>query len=177
MQDMMRSRVVGVIYLTITTLVMLAATIKLSGFRFYSGISFPQCGQNFTPWETARPQLVQTLVTGAAAGLGGPCFSFLTMRYIINPRMPVMITIISHSAPLIPLDSASLYTQTQSSIAMMNQTIGIMQKRPASPHSHCPIGIGIIFLHLDTLFQMTLFIKLTFNAPTIIKNKFFMQFC
>ena len=162
-------------YLTITTLVMLAATIKLSGFRFYSEISFPQCGQNFTPEETARPQLVQILVTGAAAG---PCFSFLTMRYTINPRMPVMITIISHSTPLIPLDSASLYTQTQSSIAMMNQTIGIKQRRPSpKPHSHCPIGIGIIFLHLNYPFQMTLFIKLIFNTPTIIKNKSFMQFC
>lgn len=164
------------IYLTVTTLVMLAAIVKLSGFRFYSGSSFPQCGQNFTPGETARPQLVQTLVTGAAAG---PCFSFLTMRYMINPRMPVRITIISHSVPLIPLDSASLYTQTQSSIAMMNQTIGIRHKRPASPkpHSHCPIGTGIIFLHLNYLFQTTLLIKLTFNTLTIIKNKSLMQFC
>lgn len=120
---------------------------------------------------------MQTLVTGAVAG---PCFSFLTMRYMINPKMPVMITIISHNAPLIPLDSASLYTQTQSRIATMNQTIGIIQRRPSpqKAHSACPIGIGIILLHLNYLFQMILFIKLSFNKySTAIKNKCFMRLC
>jgi hypothetical protein len=135
--------------LAIKTLVMLTTATELSGFTFYSGISFPQCGQNFTPSEIARPQLVQTLLTGARAT--GPCLSFLTTRYTIKPMMPVIITIISHSAPLIPLDSASLYTQMQRRIDMTNQTIGIRQIRPAKPqpHSICPIDIGITFLHLN----------------------------
>jgi len=138
--------------LTITPLAVLIVTIELSGLGFYSGSFFPQCGQNFTSVETTRPQLVQTLVIFSAGGPGG-AFSFLTMRYTINPTMPVMITMISHSGPLIPLDSASLYTQTQSMIAIINQTIGIRQKMPASPqaHSSCPIGIGIILLHLKPL--------------------------
>jgi hypothetical protein len=90
--------------------------------------------------------------------------------------MPVMITIISHSAPLIPLDSASLYTQMQSSIAMMNQTIGIRQIRPRpQAHSSCPIGIGITLLHLNQRFQMILFIRLSFISPEIIKNKCIIQ--
>lgn len=141
----------------------------MADFTFYSGSSFPQCGQNFTPSETVRPQLVQTLVTGAAAGL---CLSFLTTRYMINPMMPVMITIISHSPPLIPLDSASLYTQIQRRIDMINQTIGIRQIRPAmpKPHSICPIDIGITLLHLNQRFQMTLFIKLSFVASVLACN-------
>jgi len=89
-----------------------------------------------------------------------------------------MITTISHSTPPIPRDSASLYTQTQSSIAMMNQTIGIRQNMMPSPkaHSPCPIGIGITFLHLNYLFPMTLFIKLSFNTP-VIKDVCIMQLC
>lgn len=114
---------------------------------FYSGISFPQWGQNFTPGEIARPQLVQTLVTGVVAGLGGPCLSFLTIRYIINPMMPVRITTISHNTPLIPRDSASLYTQTQSMILMMSQSIGIRQIVPTS-HSSCNANVKVIFLRL-----------------------------
>lgn len=124
------------------------ACSKLSGFRFYSGISFPQCAQNFTPGEIARPQLVHTLVSGDAAR---PCLSFLTSRYTINPRMPVMMTMMSHNPPLIPLDSASLYTQTQRRIAMMNQTIGIRQKRLVSAnHSTCPTIVGITLFTLTT---------------------------
>ncbi len=65
---------------------------------------------------------------------------------MINPMIPAINTIISQSAPLIPRDSASLYTQMQSRIATMNQTIGKRQSRPPmKKNSICPASIGITF--------------------------------
>jgi len=149
-------------YLAIITLVMLAATINRLALDFYYGSSFPQCGQNFTSGETTRPQLGQTLVIGAAAG---GAFSFLTMRYMINPIMPVRITTISHSTPLIPRDSASLYTQTQSRIATTNQMIGIRHNPPRS-HSIWSTGSGVIFLTLA--FILYCFLYKTYTLEEVL---------
>jgi hypothetical protein len=69
----------------------------------------------------------------AAEGLAVAVLSFLTIRYMISPIIPAMRTTISHRAPLMPLFSASLYTQTQSRIAMISHTMGMQQTIPVMP--------------------------------------------
>lgn len=78
--------------------------------------------------------------------------------------MPVIRTMISQSAPFIPRDSASLYTQTHSRMAMIKKTIGTKQKRPANPATSqpaCNIDTKLTVIHLRYSFRMTFLIKFT----------------
>ncbi len=70
---------------------------------------------------------------------------------MISPTMVVSKTMISQSTPLIPRDSASLYTQMQIKIPTMNQTTGIRHMPPTASISHCSTGKGIIFLTWRTI--------------------------
>jgi len=91
---------------------------------------------------------------------------------MISPMMPVIRTMISQSAPFIPRDSASLYTQTHSRIAMRKKTTGMMQKSPANPatsHSACNIVIKLNFLHLGYSFRLTFLIR--FIVATFLEKR------
>ena len=72
----------------------------------YSGIGFPQFGQNLSFGGTPRPQLGQNLVFGrygdGVGGGAGPEGSFLAIKYIINPIMPAIRVTMSHRTPFIP---------------------------------------------------------------------------
>ena len=58
------------------------------------------------------------LKDGGEYGVAGFSF-FLTTKYMMSPINPVISTMMTHSPPFIPRDSAFRYTQMQSIIGMM----------------------------------------------------------
>ena len=96
---------------------------------------------------------------------------------MISPMMPVIRTMISQSAPFIPRDSASLYTQTHSRIAMRKKTTGMMQKNPANPatsHSACNVVIKLRCLHLSYPLLLTFLIRFIYTTFLEKRNLLFM---
>jgi hypothetical protein len=74
---------------------------------------------------------------------------------MIIPMMPSMTTIISHSMPLMPRFSASLYTHIATSIHITSQIMGRMQKMPlrhVNPsHSSCALAFMLIASNVAAL--------------------------
>jgi hypothetical protein len=80
---------------------------------------------------------------------------FLTTKYTIRPIIPVRITTISHSTPLMPRFSASLYTHIATSIHITSQIMGRKQKMPvrhANPSvSPCALAFMLIASNVTAL--------------------------
>ena len=68
----------------------------------------------------------------------------LTRRYRISPNMLRKRTIIAQRTPLIPLDSASLYTQRRIRIPTKNQNSGISIIHGKNHHDICWLSDAII---------------------------------
>ena len=91
------------------------------------------------------PHFGQILVMGLPRVVPG--LLSLTMRYRIRPKMLRKKTIIAHSTPSIPRDSASLYTHRRIRIPTRNQNSGIMKTSAIHP-GICWMSGGSILGHL-----------------------------
>lgn len=105
--------------------------------------NFPQRGQNFASSPRTWPHFGHTLVIRLPRRAPGGVLS-LTRRYRISPNMLRKNTIIAHSAPLIPRDSASRYTHRRIRIPTMNQSSGISIIHGRNQICNCWMGDDII---------------------------------
>ena len=117
------------------------------GFKYgcYSR-GFPQRGQNFASSVRTCPHFGHILVMGLPSGVPG--LLSLTMRYRISPNMLRKKTIIAHRTPLMPRDSASLYTQKRIRIPTKNQSSGIIISSGRNHSCACWMIGDIILSHL-----------------------------
>ena len=94
--------------------------------RIYSR-ALPHLGQNFASSLRTCPHFGHTRVMGLFRVV--PCCGLpLTIRYKSSPSKLRKKTIIAQSAPFIPLDSASLYTNTRIKRPTTNQRSGMRNK-------------------------------------------------
>ena len=110
-------------------------TGKISGNkkRIYPRF-FPHLGQNFASSFRTCPHFGHTLVMGLFEGVIC-CGLSLTIRYRSSTSKLRKNTIIAQSAPFIPRDSASLYTNTRIRRPTTNQRSG-MRNRAERPNNY-----------------------------------------
>ena len=120
--------------------------------RIYSR-ALPHLGQNFASSLRTCPHFGHTLVMGLFGGVIC-CGLSLTIRYRSSPSKLRKNTIIAQSAPFIPRDSASLYTNTRIKRPTTNQRSGMRNKTEKNKYSILPnglfcVGLNIIFAEIN----------------------------
>ena len=101
-------------------------TLKIDGKMIYSR-ALPHLGQNFASSLRICPHFGHILVMGLFRVV--LCWGLpLTIRYRSSPSKLRKNTIIAQSAPFIPRDSASLYTNTRIKRPTTNQKSGMRNK-------------------------------------------------